>query len=179
MRTARKSRSRRLKPDSQMVSHMSTSVAVLEEPDRLDGLSISKGNGHRKAAFGIDRVPTHVVTVPNERRAFPRASLRLPLRIMRIAGAREARLDRLMTVDISSSGLRTHCPVAIAPGTPVNLEVELVERPMGLGSVRLLTLAHVVRSHADARPGWHTLAFSFDEISFERDELLPPQFALG
>ena len=82
-----------------------------------------------------------------------------------------------MTVDISSSGLRTICPFEIPVGTPVDLEVELVKRPAGHGSVRLLTKAQVVRALPDTTAGWHSLAFSFDEITFERDDLAFPHFA--
>lgn len=129
------------------------------------------------APRGIERVPTHAVPVVNERRAYPRAQLQLPMRILRIAGHRETGFDQVMTVDISSSGLRTVCPFEIPIGTPVHLEVELVKRPAGQGSVRLLTQAQVVRVQPDSTKGWHTLAFSFDEITFERDELISPQFA--
>jgi PilZ domain len=127
------------------------------------------------ALRGIDRVPTHAVHVANERRVYPRAQLQLPVRILRIAGHRETEFDQVMTIDISSSGLRTICPFAIPVGTPVHLEVELVTRPSGCGSVRLITEAQVVRVQPDSS-GWHTLAFNFDEISFERDEMALPQF---
>ena len=128
------------------------------------------------APRGIERVPTHAVPAVNERRAYPRAQLQLPMRILRIAGHRETSFDQVMTVDISSSGLRTVCPFQIPVGTPVHLEVELVKRPVGQGSVRLLTQAQVVRVQPDTTRGWHVVAFSFDEITFERDELAPPQF---
>jgi hypothetical protein len=137
-----------------------------------------RGNAARNdwsALRGIARVPTHAVHVANERRVYPRAQLQLPLRILRIAGHSETEFDQAMTIDISSSGLRTACPFAIPVGTPVQLEVELVTRPSGCGSVRLITEAQVVRAQPDSK-GWHTLAFNFDEISFERDEMAPPQF---
>jgi PilZ domain len=106
---------------------------------------------------------------------YPRAQLQLPMRILQIEGHREAEFDQAMTIDISSSGLRTACPFAIPVGTAVQLEVQLVTRPSGCGSVRLITQAQVVRAKPDSN-GWHTLAFNFDEISFERDEMAPPQF---
>jgi len=124
---------------------------------------------------GVDRVPTHAVTVANERRAYSRAQLRLPLRILRIAGHREADFNELVTIDISSSGVRTRCPFEFEVGTPVRLEVVLVKRPGDCGNVRLVTQAQVVRTTPDAA-GWHSVAFSFDEITFERDELAPLQF---
>jgi len=128
------------------------------------------------APRGMERVPTHAVPVVNERRAYGRAQLQLHMRILRIAGHRETDFDEVMTIDISSSGLRTSCPFGIPVGTPVHLEVDLVRRPMGCGSVRLVTQAQVVRAQRNTQ-GWHTLAFSFDEITFERDELAAPQFA--
>jgi hypothetical protein len=123
----------------------------------------------------MDRVPTHAVTVANERRAYARAHLQLPLRILRIAGRRETDFSELVTVDISSSGVRTRCPFEIEVGTPVHLEVVLVKRLGDCGNVRLVTQAQVVRAKPES-DGWHSLAFSFDEITFERDELAPPQF---
>jgi hypothetical protein len=124
---------------------------------------------------GMDRIPTHAVTVVNERRAYSRAQLRLPLRILRIAGHRETDFNELVTIDISSSGVRTRCPFEIEAGTPVHLEVVLVKRPGDCGNVRLVTQAQVVRTTPDAA-GWHSVAFSFDEITFERDELTAPRF---
>lgn len=177
MRTARKTR--QIKTASATISNTSSCIATVEGAEGFEAFRTRAGHGGRKLPLGIDRVPTHVVTVPNERRAYPRASLRLPLRIVRVAGSRESRLGRLLTLDISSSGLRTRCPFEIELGVPVNLEVELVHRPAGRGSVRLITEARVVRTHADARHGWHALAFCFDEITFERDEFLPPHFARG
>jgi hypothetical protein len=124
---------------------------------------------------GMDRVPTHAVTVLNERRAYSRAQLRLPLRILRIAGHRESDFNELVTTDISSSGVCTRYPFEIEVGTPVHLEVVLVKRPGNCGNVRLVTQAQVVRTTPDPA-GWHTVAFSFDEITFERDELAAPRF---
>lgn len=126
---------------------------------------------------GMNRVPTHAVTVPNERRAYPRASLCLQARILRIAGRREPQGETFHTLDISSSGLRASCPFEIEVGTPVNLEVELVRRATGSGTVRLVSEAHVVRLEPEKKSGLHTLAFNFDDITFERDDFLPPSFS--
>jgi c-di-GMP-binding flagellar brake protein YcgR len=123
------------------------------------------------------RVPTHAVTVANERRAYPRAKLQLPLRVTRIAGRREAELPVIQTVDISSSGLFARCPFKLEPGTNVDLEVELVQKPAGRGAIRMLTQAHVVRVEPDAKHGWHAMAFNFDDISFQRDDFMPPRFS--
>jgi hypothetical protein len=125
---------------------------------------------------GLNRVPTHAVTVPNERRAYSRANLRLRARILRVAGRLESKPKPFITMDISSSGLRARCPFGFDVGMPVNLEVELVDRGKDSGSVKLISEAHVVRAEPERKSGWHTLAFNFDDITFERDDLLPPSF---
>ncbi len=122
------------------------------------------------------RVPTHVVGAVHERRAYPRAALRLPLRLKRVAGQREALDVSLLTKNISSSGVYFLCPFGIEPDTPIELEVALVERPLGRGSVRMSTAAHIVRAEPAETPGWQGLAASFDDITFERDEPIPPRF---
>lgn len=125
---------------------------------------------------GFPRVPTHVVGAVHERRLYPRAALRLPLRLKRVAGQREPAPVTLLTKNISSSGVYFLCPRWIEPGTPIELEVGLVERPLGKGSVRMTTAAHIVRVEPTDTPGWHGLAASFDDISFQRDEAIPPRF---
>jgi hypothetical protein len=111
-----------------------------------------------------------------ERRAYARARLSLPLRVMRIAGQREQKSHILQTANISSSGVLFLCPQQIEPGTPVEIEVLLVDRPLGRGAVRMMTEAHVVRAETASRPGWHALAVTFDDITFRRDEPLPSRF---
>jgi PilZ domain len=125
---------------------------------------------------GIARVPTHSVRPPEERRAYARAKLSLPLRVRRIAGQRERLGEPLRTTNISSSGVLFLCPHRIEPGTPVEIEVCLVDRPFGRGTVRMRTEAHIVRAEASSRPGWHSLAASFDDITFQREEPLPSRF---
>src|ERR1700686_1637729 len=66
---------------------------------------------------GISRVPTHSVRPVEERRAYARAKLSLPLRLKRIAGQREHRYQSLRTANISSSGVLFLCPQRIDPGT--------------------------------------------------------------
>jgi hypothetical protein len=174
MRTARKPRG--VKHVSSAKSEVTSFFTAIEAGQESNMARTHAVRNDWIATRGISRVPTHAVTVPNERRAYARAQLQLPLRIVRIAGRREEMSDPVFTTDISSSGLRARCPFEIALGTPVHLEVELVRRPEGRGSVRLITQAQVVRVQPDTN-GWHTLAFSFDDITFERDDLLAPQFA--
>jgi hypothetical protein len=125
---------------------------------------------------GIARVPTHAVRPPEERRAYARAKLSLPLRVKRIAGQRELLGEALRTTNISSSGVLFLCPQRIEPGTPVEIEVCLVDRPFGRGTVRMRTEAHIVRAETSSRPGWHSLAATFDDITFQREEPLPSRF---
>src|SRR5579864_8249927 len=125
---------------------------------------------------GIARVPTHAVRPPEERRAYARAKLSLPLRVKRIAGQRELLGESLHTTNISSCGVLFLCPQRIEPGTPVEIEVRLVDRPFGRGTVRMRTEAHIVRAEPASRPGWHALAATFDDITFQREEPLPSRF---
>jgi hypothetical protein len=125
---------------------------------------------------GIARVPTHAVRPVEERRAYSRAKLTLPLRLMRIAGQKELRLQTLRTTNISSSGVLFLCPERIEPGTPIEIEVCLVDRPFGRGTVKMKTEAHVVRAEPAPRHGWHALAVTFDDITFLREEPLPSRF---
>jgi hypothetical protein len=122
------------------------------------------------------RVPTHSIRPPEERRAYSRAKLGLSLRVKRIAGQRENEAETLRTTNISSSGVLFLCPHLIEPGTPVELEICLVDRPLGRGSVKMLTEAHVVRADSAVRLGWHLLAATFDDITFQREEPLPSRF---
>ena len=125
---------------------------------------------------GMARVPTHAVRPPEERRAYARAKLSLPLRVKRIAGQRELLGEPLRTTNISSSGVLFLCPQRIEPGTPIEIEVCLVDRPFGRGTVRMKTEAHIVRAEASSRPGWHSLAATFDDITFQREEPMPSRF---
>jgi len=122
---------------------------------------------------GIARVPTHTVGRARERRSYVRASLTLPLCVRTVAGRPAAGLATLSTQDISSSGIFFLCPLRIEPGTPIEMEVVLVDKPTGRGTVRMCTQACVVRVEDAATPGWHGLAAAFDDITFIRDEPFP------
>ena len=122
------------------------------------------------------RVPTHSVGVAAERRHCARAFLRLPMRLTRVAGSAEPTPVTLVTRDISASGIYFLAPRRLEPGTSIEIEVALVERPMGQGTVRMSTAAHIIRSDDTATPGWHGLAARFDNFEFRRDEALPTRF---
>lgn len=122
------------------------------------------------------RVPTHAVGVFPEQRQYPRATLRLPLRLRAVAGVPEEYPITLVTRDISSTGVYFLCPKQLAVGTPIELEIVLVSRPLGRGNVVMATRAHVCRAEAAAMPGWHGVAASFDDVQFDRDDHLPSRF---
>ncbi len=161
--------------------HMSTqenkAASAVGVSDFLDPAPLPEPKGGPVLAVvrprRFPRVPTHVVGVANEQRVYPRAALSLPLRLCRVAGQREEVSVTLLTKNISSSGVYFLCPRQIAPGTPIELEVGLIERPLGRGSVRMTTAAHVVRVEPAETLGWFGLAATFDDISFHRDEAVP------
>lgn len=122
------------------------------------------------------RVPTHSFGMALERRIHPRAALRLPLRLTQVNHVEEATPVTLLTKNISSSGVYFLAPKRIEPGTAIELEVGLVERPLGRGGVRMRTVAHIVRADETSESGWHAMAARFDDIAFQRDEELPARF---
>ncbi|HEV2297840.1 MAG TPA: PilZ domain-containing protein [Candidatus Acidoferrales bacterium] len=122
------------------------------------------------------RVPTHAIGVAQERRRTPRACLNLPLRLTRIGDLVEPVPVTLVTKNISSTGIYFLAPRVIEPGTAIELEVALVERPLGRGSVHLKTAAHIVRAEECEVPGWNAYAASFDDIDFQRDDSVPQRF---
>jgi hypothetical protein len=119
------------------------------------------------------RVPTHAVGVFPEHREYPRASLRLPLRLRAVAGVAEDFPISLVTRDISSSGVFFLCPRNLALNTPIELEVVLISRPMGRGNVAIVSHALVTRVEPAAMPGWFGIAASFDDLEFDRDDNIP------
>ena len=119
------------------------------------------------------RVPTHAVGVFPEQREYPRASLRLPLRLRAVAGRNEDFPITLVTRDISSTGVFFLCPRKLALGTQIELEVVLVNRPMGRGNVVIVSKARVARLEPAAMPGWFGIAASFDDLEFDRDDNVP------
>ncbi|MGC1170831.1 MAG: PilZ domain-containing protein, partial [Candidatus Acidiferrales bacterium] len=88
------------------------------------------------------RVPTHAIGVAEERRRNPRAALSLPLRLIRVGDRPEPIPVTLVTRNISSSGIYFLAPRHFAPGTAIELEVALIERPLGQGSVQMCTAVH-------------------------------------
>jgi hypothetical protein len=122
------------------------------------------------------RVPTHAVGVNREQREYPRASLKLPLRLRKVNDVAEEFPVTLVTRDISSTGVFFLCPKAIAVGALVELEIVLVSRPLGHGSVIIVSAAQVRRIEPAAMPGWFGVAASFDDVHFDRDDGVPSRF---
>lgn len=122
------------------------------------------------------RVPTHAVGVHPEHREYPRASLKLPLRLRCVNSVPENFPISLVTRNISSTGVYFLCPKHIAPGTPIELEVVLISRPMGRGNVVIASRATVRRIEPAAVPNWYGIAVSFDDVRFDRDDGVPSTF---
>jgi hypothetical protein len=122
------------------------------------------------------RVPTHAVCMFPELREYPRASLRLPLRLRGVNGRPEDFPVTLVTRDISSSGVFFLCPRNIPVQTAIELEVVLVSRPLGRGNVVIVSKAHVARTESAAMPGWFGIAASFDDLEFDRDDDIPTRY---
>jgi hypothetical protein len=122
------------------------------------------------------RVPTHAVGVFPEQREYPRASLRLPLRLRGVNGRAEDFPITLVTRDISSSGVFFLCPRSLAVQTAIELEVVLVSRPLGRGNVVIVSKARVKRTEPAAMPGWFGIAASFEDLEFDRDDNIPTRY---
>jgi hypothetical protein len=122
------------------------------------------------------RVPTHAIGVVRERRRSPRAYLSLPLRLIRVGDVIEPIPVTLVTRNISSSGIYFLAPRDFKPGTAIELEVALIERPMGRGTVQMCTAAHIVRAEDSDTPGWRGYAASFDDFALRRDDILPKRY---
>lgn len=122
------------------------------------------------------RVPTHAVGVHPEHRQYPRAKLKLPLRLRAVGGELERYPITLVMRNISSTGVYFLCPKQLTVGTRVELEVVLVSKPLGRGSVVMTTMAHICRAEAAATPGWSGLAACFDDVQFDHDDDLPSRF---
>ena len=122
------------------------------------------------------RVPTHAVGVLPEHREYPRATLKLPLKLRSVNGVAEHFPITLVTRDISSTGVYFLCPKPLSAGAALELEIVLVNKPLGQGNVVLATRAHVQRYEAAAMPGWYGIAATFDDVQFGRDDQVPSRY---
>jgi hypothetical protein len=148
---------------------------VAPEPPRFPSLRVTpllQDSHIRRFA----RVPTHSVGVYPEQREYPRASLKLPLRLRSIEHVPEDFPVTLVTRDISSTGCFFLCPKQLGVGTAIELEIVLISRPMGRGNVVIASMAHVRRIEPAAMPGWFGVAASFDDVQFDRDDRVPSRY---
>jgi len=122
------------------------------------------------------RVPTHAVGVHPEHREYPRATLKLPLRLRSVNDVAEDFPVTLVTRDISSTGIYFLCPRPLPIGASLEIEVVLVSKPLGCGNVVMATRAHVQRYEPASMPGWYGIAASFDDVQFDRDDHVPTRF---
>jgi len=122
------------------------------------------------------RVPTHAVGVYPEHREYPRAVLKLPLKLRGVDSMRESFPVTLVTRDVSSTGVYFLCPKPLAVGASIELEIVLVSRPLGRGNVVVASMAHVQRVEPAAMPNWYGIAASFDDMQFDRDDRVPIRF---
>ena len=143
-----------------------------ENAPTLPGLPFLTGPHPRRFA----RVPTHTVGVFREQREYPRATLKLPLRLRSINGIAEPFPVSLVTRNISSTGVYFLCPRELVVGASIGLEIILVSKPMGRGNVVMGAVAHVLRIEPAAMPGWFGIAASFDDVQFDRDDGVPSRF---
>lgn len=161
-------------------------MAALPEPIGWGHVETSKVDARNRAAEPkrletvrpkrVFLVPTHAVGLSFERRVAPRAYLNLPLRLVGINGLEQPHGITLVTKNISSSGVFFLAPCDLGEGMPIEMEVGLVGRPLGQGSVHMRTAARVVRVEESQTPGWYGYAATFDEIAFQRDDNVPQRF---
>ena len=155
------------------IEEFSAVISPLRESGNTEAVRAVSGKpGPRR----FTRVPTHAVGVAQERRSYPRASLGLPLQLMRVDGVAKSMPVALITRNISSSGVYFLAPLELKPGSAIELEVALVERPLGQGRVRMCTAAHIVRAEPADTPGWRGYAASFDDFALKRDDVIPLRF---
>lgn len=122
------------------------------------------------------RVPTYAVGVYPEQRKYPRATLKLPLRLRSVNHIAEDFPITLVTRDISSTGVFFLCPKQLPLNTLIELEIVLVSRPFGHGNVVVVSTARVQRMEPAAVPNWFGVAAAFDDVQFDRDDRIPSRF---
>src|SRR5271155_5038283 len=84
--------------------------------------------------------------------------------------------QRFARVPTHASGVYFLAPRDFQPGTAIELEVALIERPLGQGSVQMCTAAHIVRAEEVDMPGWRGYAATFDDFALRRDDIVPLRY---
>jgi hypothetical protein len=160
------------------LERLASAAKPVAVPDRAPNLRVEpllRDTQPRRFA----RVPTHAIGVHPEHREYPRASLKLPMRLRSVNGVPEDFPITLVTRDISSTGVYFLCPKQLSIATRIELEIVLVSRPMGRGNVVIVTLALVRRTEPAAMPGWYGIAALFDDLQFDRDDGVPSRFLIS
>ncbi len=162
-------------------------MAALPEPLGQGGVDFSRKEAQNRAEESkrletvrprrVFLVPTHAVGLSYERRCAPRAYLNLPLRLVGVNGQMQSHGITLVTKNISSTGVFFLAPCELESGAAIEMEVGLLGRPLGQGSVHMKTAAHIVRVEESQTPGWKGYAAAFDDIAFKRDDTLPHRYA--
>ena len=152
------------------------SSAVSAAPALENRTEAVRAHSEKPGPRRFARVPTHAIGVAKERRRYPRASLCLPLSLTRVGEESEPIPVSLVTRNISSSGVYFLAPRDLKPGMAIELEVALVERPLGFGRVQMCTAAHIVRAEETDTPGWRGYAASFDDFALKRDDVIPLRY---
>ena len=100
---------------AKLATPMPLQVAAASEAVRVPALRVTPllSPGQPRRFF---RVPTHAVGVNRELREYPRASLKLPLRLRKVDDVAEEFPVTLVTRDISSTGVFFLCPKEIVWG---------------------------------------------------------------
>jgi hypothetical protein len=173
----------RARPLSPVPENHATSVRPVPAAPQLVPTTAPPRLSSHQAAFSSEvqprrfaRVPTHTVGVHPEHREYPRAILKLPLRLRSVNNTPEEFPVTLVTRDISSTGVYFLCPKPLPVGASLEIDVVLVSKPMGHGNVVLSTRAHVQRHEPASMPGWYGIAASFDDVQFDRDDRVPSRF---
>lgn len=110
-----------------------------------------------------------VQQMADDRRTHARLPIHSSVRVKRVSGRPEPAIHEFEGMDVSCSGIRFRADREFQPGTPMDLEVVLLDRRKDGQNVKMFTSAHVVRSEASAEGGWHAIAVAFDDIAISRE----------
>jgi hypothetical protein len=147
-------------------------MRVAQQAKSRTTIDIQEEDRNELALVSTPRLSKRKLVRSRERRAYARAQMGLALSVRHVAGQPTSQSPALRTIDISSSGALFLYPQRIEPGTPLRIEVTLIEKRLRHRAIRMCTDAHVVRAQANGKPGWYALAVAFDEIGYQREEHL-------
>jgi PilZ domain-containing protein len=105
-----------------------------------------------------------------ERRRHPRFTALLPLRLKVVGGIVEPDPARLVTQNLSKTGLCFPSPQRIEPGQSIEVEVTFLGAGLVGNDISVSSTGYIVRAESSKTPGWYRLAAAFNE-SPSGDEL--------